>query len=160
MEKKERVKKYLENTYRYLGIRNRSEKEIRDYLLKKKAESEIVEYIVELLKKQKFLNDEEFARVWVSSRARFRPKGKNALKFELKQKGIAREIIEKVLQQENEDLPDELTQAKRLIESRIKKLQGASRQEVYHKVGAFLARRGFDWDTIKRSIDEVLKNKV
>lgn len=157
MNSEERLKKYLENVYRYLAIRNRSEKEIRDYLTKKKAEPEIVEHIVELLKKQNFLDDEAFARGWVRQRAQFRPKGKTALKFELVQKGISSEMIEKVLAEEQEDVPDQLTQAKRLITKRIEKLKGASRQEIYNKVGAFLARRGFDWDTIKKAIDTSLE---
>jgi len=160
MTPEEKYKKYLENVYRYLAIRNRSEKEIRDYLTKKKADFEIIEQIVGLLNKQKFLNDEEFARGWVRQRAQFRPKGKQALKFELKLKGITPETIEKVLSEEQEDIPDELTQAKNLIGKRVEKLKDAPRQEIYAKVGGFLARRGFDWDTIKRSIDEVLKNEV
>lgn len=153
MDLDERVKKYLELCYRYLGIRNRSEKEIRDYLSKKKADHEIIEVIVEKLTKQKFLDDEVFARGWVNQRARLRPKGKNALKFELSQKGIAKELIETILAEENEDRPDELTQAKNLIVSRMEKLKGAPRQEIYQKVGGFLARRGYNWDTIKKAID-------
>lgn len=154
MELSDQIKKYLENTYRYLAIRNRSEKEICDYLVKKKATPEIIDHIVLLLKEQKFLNDETFARSWIAQRARFRPKGKKFLKFELQQKGIAKEIIEQVLQEEHEDLPDELTQAKRLIERRMEKMKGKPRQEIYSKVGAFLARRGFTWDIIKKAIDE------
>ena len=157
MNPEEKLKKYLENCYRYLAIRNRSEKEIRDYLIKKKAELEIIDSIIELLKKQKFLNDEEFARGWVRQRAQFRPKGKTALKYELKLKGITPDIIEKVLAEEQEDVPDQLSQAKRLIEKRVQKLKGAPRQEIYNKVGAFLARRGFDWDTIKKAIDSYLR---
>jgi len=156
MDFSEKSKKYLENTYRYLSIRNRSEKEIREYLSKKNAEPEIIEHIVELLKKQKFLDDEVFARGWVTSRARFRPKGKSALKFELLQKGISKELIEKILGEENEDRPDELTQAKNLIGRRMEKLKDAPRQEIYNKVGAFLARRGFGWETIKKAIDQSL----
>ena len=45
-------RKYLELVYHYLAIRNRSEKEIRDYLLRKKATTEIIEHIIERLKKQ------------------------------------------------------------------------------------------------------------
>lgn len=156
MNSEEKYKKYLENCYRYLAIRNRSEKEIRGYLIKKKAEPEIVDQIVALLKEQKFLNDEEFARGWVRQRAQFRPKGKSALKFELKLKGMTPEIIEKVLGEEQEDVPDQLTQAKNLIAKRIEKMKGAPRQEIYNKVGAFLARRGFDWETIKKAIDSLL----
>lgn len=157
MDLADRLKKYLENTYRYLAIRNRSEKEIRDYLTKKKAAPEIIEHIVSLLKEQKFLNDETFARSWVAQRARFRPKGKSALKFELQQKGIAKEIIEQVLSEEQEDLPDELTQAMRLIEKRVEKMKDKPRQEIYNKVGAFLARRGFSWEIIKKAIDTHLR---
>lgn len=153
MNLEEKRKKYLENTYRYLSIRNRSEKEIRDYLSKKKAEPEIIENIIDLLYKQKFLDDEVFARGWVVSRARFRPKGKNALKFELAQKGISKELIEKVMAEEQEDVPDELTQAKNLIGRRVEKVKDLPRQEIYAKVGGFLARRGFNWDIIKKAID-------
>lgn len=160
MDLKDQIRKYLENTYRYLSIRNRSEKEVFDYLTKKKATPDIITHIIELLKKQKFLDDEVFARGWIVNRARFRPKGKSALKFELQQKGIAKEIIDRILNEVNEELPDQLTQAQKLIGKRIEKLKDASRQEIYSKVGGFLARRGFSWEIIKRSIDEVLKDKV
>jgi regulatory protein len=156
MDLVERIKKYLELCYRYLAIRNRSEKEIRDYLIRKKAADEIIDEIITRLKKQKFLDDEVFARGWIISRARFRPKGKSAIKFELLKKGVAKEIIEKVMSEKIEDLPDELTQAKNLIGRRIEKLKDAPRQEIYNKVGSFLARRGFNWETIKKAIDSLL----
>ena len=153
----EEYKKYLDLVYRYLTIRNRSEKEMRDYLTKKKIDAEKIEQVIQLLKKQKFLNDEVFARSWVVARARFRPKGKYLLKMELQQKGVAKDIIEKVLAEEDTDRPDELTQAKGIIERRMKKMQGKSRQEIYTKVGAFLARRGFGWEVIKKAIDQSLQ---
>src|SRR5882757_99837 len=157
MELVEKISKYLENCYRYLAIRNRSEKEMRDYLLKKKADPEIIDAIVEKLYKQKFLDDEAFARSWVRSRARFRPRGKRMLQMELQQKGINKELIQIVLAEENEDVPDELTQAKNLIPKRIEKLRDEPRQIIYQKVGAFLARRGYGWEVIKKAIDETLE---
>lgn len=147
---------YRNVSYRYLSIRNRSEKEMRDYLSKKKASIEIIDQVISLLKEQKFLDDESFAKSWVRSRARLRPKGKSVLKMELKQKGIAEEIIAVVLAEEQEDIPDELTQAKQLIAKRIERFHGKSRQEVYQKVGNFLARRGFSWGIAKKAIDESL----
>lgn len=151
------TEKYLALLYRYLTIRNRSEKEIRDYLVKKKAEPQVIKSLVKLLYEQKFLNDEDFARSWVRSRARFRPRGKRVLAMELQQKGIEKELITKVLAEEDEELPDELTQAKSLIVKRIEKVRDLPRQEIYQKVGAFLARRGYGWDVIKKAIDESLK---
>lgn len=160
MELEEKTHKYLANCYRFLTIRNRSEKEIRDYLLKKHAELEIIETIIERLKKQKFLDDESFARAWIVSRARLKPKGKQLLKIELQQKGIAKEIIETVLNEINEELPDEVTQAKKLIARRMEKLGQQPRQEIYNKVGSFLARRGFKWEVIKKAIDSFYTTKM
>lgn len=152
--------KYLALVYRYLTIRNRSEKEVRDYLIKKQAEPHIIDSLIVLLYEQNLLDDETFARSWIRARARTRPRGKRLLEIELQQKGIEKALIEKVLAEEDEELPDELTQAKQLIRKRVEKLQDASRQDVYQKVGAFLARRGYSWEIIKRAIDDSLKNKV
>ncbi|MGI8419170.1 MAG: regulatory protein RecX [Candidatus Levyibacteriota bacterium] len=160
MDLTEKISEYLKNCYRYLTIRNRSEKEIRDYLAKKKAEPEIIETIVLRLKKQKFLNDETFARSWVLQRARLRPRGKRLLQIELRQKGIADDLIEQVLNEAHEEISDELTQAKSLIERRVQRLHDQPRQEIYNKVGAFLARRGYGWEVIKKAIDEVLNETI
>jgi regulatory protein len=152
--------KYLALVYRYLAIRNRSEKEVYDYLIKKQAEPETIAAIMRLLYEHKLLDDENFARSWVRSRARFRPRGRRVLAMELAQKGISKDLIEKVLSEEDEELPDELTQAMSLITKRVAKLQGSPRQEIYQKVGAFLARRGFGWEIIKKAIDRTLENKM
>jgi len=160
MDSSEYFEKYLNLAYRYLTIRNRSEKEIRDYLTKKNAASEISEKIINSLREKKFLNDEAFARAWVLNRARLNPKGETFLKFELRQKGITDEIIQKVLKEIHEEIPDELEQAKSLIVKRIERLSGASRDELYQKVGGFLARRGFRWEIVKKAIDDSLADRV
>lgn len=147
---------YRNISYRYLSIRNRSEKEMKDYLLKRNASPEIIDQVITLLKEQKFLNDVAFARSWIRSRALLKPKGRSVLKMELKQKGVAAEIIETVLTESSEDTPDELTQAKQLIAKRMGKFSGRPRQEIYNKVGSFLARRGFSWEIAKKAIDESL----
>ena len=159
MDLQHRIEKYFSLVYRYLTIRNRSEKEIRDYLQKKNADTDIIDAIVQKLYEQKFLDDEAFARGWIRSRAMFRPRGKRMLQMELQQKGIHKEIIEKVLNEENEDVPDELTQAKNIIGKRVAKLQGEPRHVIYQKVGAFLGRRGYGWDIIKKAIDQTIQNE-
>lgn len=156
----DQFERYLNLSYRYLTIRNRSEKEIRDYLARKNAPQEIIDRIVTSLIEKQFLNDEAFALAWIRHWARIRPKGKYLLKRELQQKGIADEIILKVLDDAPEEIPDELVQAKSLIGSRLARLEGKPRQEIYAKVGAFLSRRGFKWAIIKRAIDDSLENGV
>lgn len=149
--------KYLTSAYRFLARRPRSEKEVRDNLIKKRATPEIIEVIIESLKKQRFLNDTEFARWWIRQRRTFSQRGKHLLRLELIQKGINKDIIETVLSESVEEEASDLEQARQLLSKKIKKYQGVEKEEIYRKLGGFLARKGFSWDTIKRVIDESLK---
>lgn len=161
MDDQDKLQRYLDLTYRYLSFRNRSEKEIRDYLTGKNIPAEMIETIVGKLYDQKFLDDEKFARSLILFRARLKPKGRYALEIELRQKGISKDIIEKAFSETtDEELPDEITQAKGLIASRIQKLQGEPRQVIYQKVGSFLGRRGYSWETAKKAIDAVLEEST
>ena len=81
------------------------------------------------------------------------------LQIELAQKGISKDLIEQVLHEDLEEVPDELTQARSIIGKRLAKLDGEPRQVIYQKVGSFLARRGFGWDITKKAIDTELASK-
>ena len=150
---------YLNNTLYYLSFRGRSEKEIRDYLQKKNASAEIIEKIISKLKQQKFLNDEQFAKDWAHSRTTYRLKSKRIIKMELRNKGIDPEIIEKTINQKGDEEISDSQQIKKLLEKRFYRYKGLPRDKLYQKMGGFLARRGFDWSIIKKSIDDVLKSE-
>lgn len=157
--------KYLNKSLRFLSFRPRSEKEIRDNLLRKKAPHEVIERIVSSLKEHKFLNDDDFAKWFIDQRLRFRPKGMRIIKMELKQKGISQEIIDDAISKlptddEGSPINNDSESAKKLVEKRLPRYKDLEKREIYNKLGSFLARRGFDWDTIKKSIDEGLKNGV
>ncbi len=156
--------KYLLSAYRFLNFRLRSEKEMRDNLKKKKAPEEMIEKVIDKLKAQRFINDETFARMWIESRTRSKPRSRFLLKMELQQKGIARELVDKVMEdlykdETNESVKTDLELAKGLAKQRIKKYQGMERNEIYQKLGGFLGRRGFSWEVSKKAIDSVLSNK-
>jgi regulatory protein len=162
--------RYLDSSLHFLSYRPRSEKEVRDNLIKKKAPREIIDQIIEWLKEHRFVNDEEFVRWWVEQRTRFRPRGMRIIKLELKQKGIAQEIIEKIMangpdqigipngndHRDKYQIVNDLESAKKIVEKKITKYKGLKRYEIYRKLGAYLAGKGFDWETIKKSIDESL----
>jgi len=157
MDSHEHFEKYLNLSYHFLSIRNRSEKEMRDFLTRKNAAVEIIEDVIKHLKEHNFLNDETFARSFVLSQVRLKPKGSVLLKIELRQKGIADAIIQNVLAEVQEEIPDELSQAKSLIAKKMERMKGASRNEIYSKIGGFLSRRGFSWNIVKKAIDETLQ---
>ncbi len=153
--------KFYNKALKFLSYRPRSEKEIVDKLKTKKAPEEIVDKIIKKLKEYKFLDDSEFARAWIQSRVRSGPRSWKTILFELKKKGINDEIAQKQIANFKNQTPDE-KMAKILLKKRIHRLENKnlSKEKIYQKLGMFLASKGFDWNTIKKSIDEMLSKKV
>jgi regulatory protein len=149
---------------KFLNFRPRSEKEVRDYLKKKlqkfpETDASIIDLIVHKLQQQKFLNDVEFARMWVRSRTEFKPKGKYLVKQELRQKGISPDIIDEVLGSDIR-MQSEGELARDVLERKKMKYEGMEPQERFAKAGSFLARRGFSLDAIRAAIDGVFGKMV
>ena len=146
--------KFYKKALNFLSFRPRSEKELRDYLIKKKADDLSIHKIIESLKENKFLNDKEFARWLIEQRTLFRPKAQRIIKMELKQKGIDADLIEDAFKDiVNSDLEKALALGLKRMERYAKE---KDRKKIYEKLGRFLASRGFDWDTIKEVIDRIL----
>lgn len=154
---------YLRSLH-FLNFRPRSEEEVRNYLTKKlqkfpQTDASIINLIIHKLKEQRFLNDKEFAQWLVRSRTEFKPKGKYLVKQELKQKGIAQDIIEEVLGPEVRTQSDK-DLAIQVLEQKKKKYASMEHNERFQKAGSMLARRGFDLDAIRAAIDAVFGKMV
>lgn len=145
---------------RFLSYRPRSEKEVRDKLKSKDIDNSIIEKVINKLKDYKFINDLEFAEKWIESRLKFKPRSMKLIKFELKRKGISDELIGRLIHNSELIIQDDFESAKKLVEKKIEKFKNLSKQEVYERLGRFLASKGFSWDTIKKSIDEILDKGV
>ncbi len=157
----EDFEKFYNKALRFLSYRPRSEKEVRDRLKIKYQKSNlkdlmlIIDRVIQKLKEKKFINDEEFAKGFVESRLRFKPRSLRLIKIELKQKGIDPETINNL-----QFTINDLEQAKKLVEKKIERIKSLSKEEIYIKLGRYLASKGFNWDTIKQVIDETLDKGV
>ncbi|MBI1919250.1 RecX family transcriptional regulator [Candidatus Microgenomates bacterium] len=147
--------KFYDRALRFLSYRPRSEKEIADFLAKKKVTPVVVAKILKKLKEQNLVNDREFTKWWVEQRTKFRPRGLRVIKMELKQKGIKPELIEKIISND-QFLISNKEAVKKLIIKKITNYKGLPKRELYHKLSQFLLRRGFDWDTVKNAVDDSL----
>ena len=66
--------KFYKASIRFLSFRPRSEKELSDYLTKKKCDDLTSKRIIESrLKKINLLDDEEFAKWWIEQRTLIKP---------------------------------------------------------------------------------------
>lgn len=135
---------------RLISYRLRSEKELFDRL-SKKFKKEMVKKVINRLKKEGLLNDREFARAFIETRKRLKPKGKRLLFWELKQKGIDEEVIKEFLEKEY-NKGEELLSVMGLINKKVKTYKNLPKEKRAQRLIQFLLRRGFDWDVIQEAI--------
>ena len=153
----EQFEKLLALALRFLSLRPRSEKEIKDYLQKKKYTQDVKDQVLSYLHEHRLIDDEEFARWFVDQRTRVKPEGERLIRLELRQKGIANEVVNKVFQSEEVQSTDQVAIAKTIIEKRLPRYKHLPKQELYKKLGDLLARRGFDWETIRTAIERTVE---
>ncbi|MBU1000224.1 RecX family transcriptional regulator [Patescibacteria group bacterium] len=159
------VGKLMEPMYRWFSLRQHSEKEVRDYFktknwklkIKKKEpiSNLVVEALIENLKKKNIINDLEFARVWIDARRR-KQKGIRAIKIELFQKGISKEIIEEIISNQALVVKEEEL-AQKALEKKVRVWKNLEPQKFKKKAYDFLRRRGFEYDVIKEVVEKTTK---
>lgn len=140
--------KKLNAALNFLSFRPRSEFELRQYFRRKKFGD--IEPLIEKLRALGQISDEEFARWYIDQRRTFRPRGRRAVAMELRRKGIASNIIKQLLS--NSNSTEELSLAKKALV----KYRGKGTRE---KMARFLVGRGFDWDTVRATVEKILKSE-
>jgi len=141
---------------RFLEARPRSTSEVRRRLLIHGYREDLVEDCLKRLLDLGILDDEAFARTWVESRDRARPRGERALRGELARKGVDRVLTDAVLEDREGERPEAEADAARRVLARHERALArvtdprARRQRAY----ALLARSGFDSDTTAQVLAE------
>ena len=133
----------------FIGYKMRTASQVRNKLLHLEFSEAVVEQVLEFLIKYKYVDDLDYSRRYIRERERLNPRGTYAIKAELRQKGIAENII--LLALENEEI-DETASARRVIEKKCRYLEVIDEKEKKRLCG-FLQRKGYSYDIIK----EVLK---
>ena len=155
IEERENFKKAQKRTFKYLSYRERSEKEVRDYLNRKDFPNDVIDAIIIKFKEWGYLNNERFARLWVQSRANSGRRGPILVKKELQNKGISSSLIEGIISEEYDSGREHET-AYNLLQKRIRRYQDEEFQKLKIRLSQYLQRKGFRYYTIKRVVDEVL----
>lgn len=140
----------VERAINYLSFRPRSQEEVRRYLRKKETPPEIIEAALERLQRLDYLNDRSFTSFWVENRERFNPRGAQALRNELRMKGVEREIVDEVVDDENdEELALRAASRKAALLLQTPSMDYATFR---NRLGGFLQRRGFSYEIVARVV--------
>jgi regulatory protein len=126
--------------------------EVRRRLTTAGYRADLVDGAITRLTELGILDDEVFARTWIESRDRARPRGEGAIRDELRLKGVARATVDGALDERRDehDGAHERLAAERLLARNRRRLERVAdprqrRQRAY----ALLARNGFDPETCR-----------
>jgi regulatory protein len=143
----------VDRALNFLSYRPRSREEVRRYLRRKETPPEIIEAALARLDRLDFVNDRTFAGFWIESREHFSPRGARALKNELRMKGVEREVVDELVN-------DEQDEERALRAGRKKAMSLINTPDIDYatfrnRLGSFLQRRGFGYQIVTKTVREL-----
>ncbi len=146
------VKSAFDKATDYIGSRMHTKKELIDKLTKKGYSKTVAESAVTKLEEYHYVDDEQFAKLFIST---YNNLSNKMLSAKLMQKGIKKDIIEGLLSDRSDDLEIEacLKYAKSYAKGK-----DLTDSKTVQKMYASLARRGFGFDIIKKVCKNLVSN--
>lgn len=145
--------KALNCAFRLLKLRLRSSQEIRDKLRIKGYEQGIIDNVLDKLEELKFIDDKVFSLAWAKSKIN-NSYGLNRINFELKNKGISKDIISSTINALKPDY-NEVNVINELIEKRVKRLKNLDKLKIRQRLYSFLRLRGFSSQAIIEALNRL-----
>jgi regulatory protein len=147
--------KAKQRAFRLLAIRARSERELRTKLKEKGYDESVVGDVTARLRELRYLDDESFAKSWTRNLAVNRLWGNIRIEASLRDKGIPRELIERVIREVREELSEQKALRailKKKEKSLTMKMDGRNKR----RLARSLMGKGFPLDLIFDVLNEEL----
>lgn len=149
--------KTMERALKLLSFKPRSIAELRERLLEKIwAEEAVVDQVIARLIELRYLNDEQFAANYASSRLTVKPLGRQRLRRDLQRKKISPAVAEQTLDQIYEGRAEEEL-IDRAIAKRLRLKGAPTTPEQSKKLFDYLMRRGFSYQLVLRKVRQAAK---
>jgi regulatory protein len=159
VERLKRESRVADSYARCLGLfarRPRSRAEVERYLRNRKLDGSERDEVMARLSERGWIDDREFARLWVENRQEFRPRSSRALRLELRRFGVPEDETREALQGMDETaaaLSAAQKKAPRLV--RAVGSDPKARFEFLKKMTAYLASRGFAYELSRETARSV-----
>lgn len=138
---------------RAMAICSKAEKCVSDIEMKLSEwgiEPAEVQKIIAVLIKEKFIDEERFARYFVRDKFRFNQWGKVKIAFMLKSKKVPQHLIDEALGEiEDEDYQDLLV---KLLKDKAKKTKFINEYDKKGKLIRFAQSKGFEYESINEAL--------
>jgi regulatory protein len=150
-ERKKRTKLSKEDALslmqKYCAFQDRCQSEIRTRLIEHSVYGETLEQIIAELIADDFINEERFAKAYVSGKFRIKRWGKIKIVKELKYRQISTYSIDKALKQIDYD--EYLQTLNAILEKKARTITTKDPWERRKKLTAFATQKGYEYEVIK-----------
>jgi regulatory protein len=140
----------LDAAYTFLSYRPRSAREIEQRLQQKGYSPGAIASARERLDRLRLVDDTAFARYWVEQRQAFNPRGRTALRAELRAKGVGAADVAAALPE-----GDERGAAYQAGLLRLRSLGKLDHPTFRQRMGAYLQRRGFSYGATAAAVERL-----
>jgi regulatory protein len=137
-----------------LAVRPRTRAELATALRRGGIAAEVANEVLDRYDEVGLIDDEAFARAWVTSRHHGRGLARRALAGELRQRGVDGETAGAAL--EELDPATERATARELVERKLRGMGRATPDAVFRRLVAMLARKGYPAGLALTVVKEVL----
>ena len=138
-----------------LGMRLHSRSELRRKLVRGEYGDAVIDGVLDDLARMGYVDDQRFAKTKALSAAQHKHHGKRRAMVELMKSGVERETANRAVEDVYEQT-DSLALARQLVAKQTPRLRKLDPLVARRRIVGMLQRRGFDYDTIRPVIDEVL----
>ncbi len=131
----------------FCAYRERSHQEVRHKLLKEEVYGDDLEQIMAVLIEENFLNEERFAKAYVSGKFRQNKWGRNKIRMELKRFNVSSYCERKAFDEIDEEEYYQVAQD--LWEKKLATLKGGNTYQNKQKVIKYMLGKGYEYEVVK-----------
>lgn len=152
VNKENRIYDLVDVSINYISIRLRSIREVRDYLLKKKASVDEIDLVIEKLINANYLDDDRFAKAYIKDKINFTNYGDYKIKMELQRLGVSSSIIENNILLIDDEIIE--SRIRKIIEKDIKSNKKYSGINLKNKIYNHLLSQGYSKEKVISIIND------
>lgn len=135
----------------------RTRQQLADKLAARGCDPQVSARVLDRMSEVGLVDDEAYAEMFVRSKQETKGLAASALRHELRQKGVADEVVDAAL--EEIDPENEKSQARALVARRVRSMGGLDRDTQTRRLASFLARKGYGsgvaYQVIREALDEL-----
>jgi regulatory protein len=133
----------------------RTRGQLESLLQRKGIAPEAAEAVLDRFEDVGLVDDRGYAEAFVESRHRVRGQGGRALSAQLRQRGVAAEVIAEAVSGLDPD--QEFETACRIAQSRYERMPAVAPEVKVRRLAGFLARKGYSGATVSRAVRHVVE---